>query len=391
MFLMNQSSGTAYQPRAWPMPMLMTRAHDWHLLWMGQAYFVSTQQSGARGGDKISSSNWGMLGAIHDFAGGSFMLRGMVSLEPATVTKRRYPLLFQSGETAFGQPIVDAQHPHDLFMELGIQYARPINDKATWNIYYAPIGDPALGPVAFPHRASALELPQASLGHHWQDSTHIANNVLTGGVTYGKFRLEASGFHGREPDEGRWNIDWGGIDSWSTRLSAFPTPNWAAQFSVGRLQDPEATHPGSIVRTTASIQYLRPMPGRNYWATSFIWGQNYKLDSKRRTNAFLAETVVPFRLKNFVTGRFEWSQRDELFANDQHLAEHLEEDTGSHAFNVSAYTAGYTRDVAATRFAQVGIGANVTTYVIASALKPYYGDRPWGVNFYMRVRLKPRE
>lgn len=97
-----------------------------------------------------------------------------------------------------------------------------------------------------PHRASALELPQAAIGHHWQDSTHIANNVLTGGVTYGKVRLEASGFYGREPNEARWNIDWGAMNSWSSRLSFFPSKNWTAQVSVGRLQDRESSHAGSI-------------------------------------------------------------------------------------------------------------------------------------------------
>jgi hypothetical protein len=316
------------------------------------------------------------------------MLRSMLSLEPATVTSRRYPLLFQTGETAFGTPLVDAQHPHDFVMELSVQYAHPLGDKGNWNIYYAPVGDPALGPVAFPHRASALELPQAAISHHWQDSTHIANNVLTAGVTYGKVRLEASGFRGREPNEARWNIDWGAMDSWSSRLSLFPTRNWAAQVSVGRLQDPELSHPGSVVRTTASVEYVRPAAAKNWWATSFVWGQNYKLSDKRRTNAVLAETVVPFSRGNFVTGRFEWSQRDELFEYNHELGEQVTRATGQHAFNIAAYTAGYTRDIGTFRGLQTGIGANVTAYGIAAALKPFYGDRPWGVNVFVRLRLK---
>jgi hypothetical protein len=352
----------------------MTRAGGWNLMWMGQAFLVDTQQSGPRGGDKLYSANWGMLGAVHKLGRGSLMLRSMLSLEPATVTGRRYPLLFQTGEIAYGVPLVDGQHPHDFVMELSVQYAHPIGEKGTWNLYYAPVGDPALGPIAYPHRASAMELPQASLGHHWQDSTHIANNVLTGGVTYGKVRLEASGFYGREPNEARWNIDWGAINSWSSRLSFFPGKNWTAQVSVGRLQDPESSHPGSIVRTTASVEYVKPAAGMNWWATSFVWGQNYKLDDKRRTNSVLAETVVPFSRKNFITGRFEWSQRDELL---EHATVH-----------VTAYTAGYTRDIATFRSLQTGVGASVTAYGIDAALKPVYGDRPWGVNVFVRFRLK---
>src|SRR5689334_22626153 len=53
MFLMNESSGTGLQPSAWRMPMLMTRAGSWHLMWMAQLFLVDTQQSGPRGGDKL--------------------------------------------------------------------------------------------------------------------------------------------------------------------------------------------------------------------------------------------------------------------------------------------------------------------------------------------------
>jgi hypothetical protein len=390
-FLMGQSSGTAYQPSAWPMPMVMNRAGSWDLMWMGQAFIVGTQQSGPRGGDKIYSANWGMLGAVHKLGRGSVMLRGMVSLDPMTVTSRRYPLLFQTGEAAFGQPIIDGQHPHDLLMELSVQYAHPIGERGMFNVYYAPVGDAALGPVAFPHRASAMELPQATLAHHWQDATHIANNLVTAGVNWGKVRVEASGFRGKEPNENRWNIDMGPMDSWSARLSVFPTRNWMAQVSGGRLTSPEEFHPDNVDRITASIHHIVPKPAGNYWATSLIWARNYKTIGKYGTQAITAETVAPIGRKNFITGRFEWSQRDELFEYDHDLAHEMVEQTGKRAFDVAAYTAGYTRDFDFIRNVQTGIGANVTLYGIDSALKPYYGDRPWGVNFFVRFRLKPTE
>jgi hypothetical protein len=388
-FLMRESSGTAFQPAAWPMPMLMNEAGSWHLMWMGQAFVVDTQQFGSpRAADKFYSTNWGMLGAVHKLGGGSVMLRGMVSLEPATVTHRAYPLLFQTGETAFGKPIVDGQHPHDLFMELSVQYAHSLGEKATWNVYYAPVGEPALGPVAYPHRASALELPQAALGHHWQDSSHIANNVLTGGVSYAKIRIEASGFYGREPNENRWNIDYGAMNSWSTRFSVFPTKNWSGQVSVGRMRDPEQAHPGDVVRTTASMHYIRPAADKNWWANSVVWGQDHKVAENRTVNALLAETVVPIRRKNFITGHYEWSQRDELFENDHALAESIESRTGKFAFKVNAFTVGYTRDIPLLRNVQSGLGFNVTTYAIEDVLKPYYGAHPWGVNVFARFRLR---
>ena len=390
-FLMRQSSGTAFQPSSWPMPMLMNQLGGWNLMWMGQAFLVGTQQSGPRGGDKFYSANWGMLGAVHKVGSGSFMLRSMISLDPATVTSRRYPLLFQTGESAFGKPIVDGQHPHEFLMELSAQYAHPLGEKGMVNFYYAPVGDVALGPVAFPHRASAIELPQATLAHHWQDSTHIANNVVTGGVTWDKVRLEASGFRGKEPNENRWNIDMGAMDSWSGRLSVFPTKNWMAQVSGGHLTNPEEFHPDDVDRITASIHHVLPRSNGNYWASSFIWARNYKTIAQRATSAVTAETVVPIGRKNFITGRFEWSQRDELFDYDHDLAHEIEHETGKSFFNVTGYTAGYTRDVELFKNVQTGIGANLTAYGIDSELKPYYGDHPWGVNFFVRVRLKRGE
>lgn len=389
-FLLMQSTGTSQQPEAWPMPMAMSPVRSWRLMWMGQGFLAATQQSGPRGKDKIYSLNWGMLSAAKPIGEGSLMLRSMLSLEPATVTDRVYPLLFQTGEAAFGQPIVDGQHPHDLFMELSVQYARPVGETAMLNFYYAPIGDPALGPTAFPHRASAIEMPQAALSHHWQDSSHIANNVLTAGISLGRARIEVSGFHGMEPDEGRWNIDYGAMDSWSARFSLYPSSNWKAQVSAGRLNQPEPFHEDDVVRYTASLHNILPRGNGNSWATSFIWGRNYQTLAGESTNAFLAETVLPVGEKNFVTGRVEWGQRDELFADDHELEEHLEHEAGSLAFAVTALTAGYTRDVMTDGKFQVGVGANISGYWIEDALKPYYGKHPWGVTFFARIRLRER-
>ncbi len=387
-FLMRESSGTGFQPSAWPMPMVMTSVGQWRLMWMAQAFLVDTQQTGPLGADKFYSTNWGMLGAVHRIGGGNVMLRTMLSLEPATVSGEFYPLLFQTGETAYGKPIVNGQHPHDFVMELSVQYAHRLGSHAVWDLYYAPVGDPALGPVAYPHRASAMEIPQSTLGHHWEDSTHILYNVVTAGVSYKAVRLEASGFHGAEPDENRWNIDFGPMNSYSARLTVTPSARWLAQVSAGHLVNSEALEPGVIVRTTASVEYIVPRPHGNAWATTLLWGRNGKQAVHYATNAVLAETVVPFSEKNFISGRYEWSQRDELFANDPPLALQLFEQTGSHWFDISAYTIGYTRDIGTFHNVETGLGANLSLYGLPDVIKPYYGDHPLGVNVYLRLRLK---
>lgn len=387
-FFMGESSGTAIQPSAWPMPMVMTGIGDWSLMWMAQAFVVDTQQTGPYGHDKFYSTNWGMLGATHRLGGGGILLRAMLSLEPATITERRYPLLFQTGETAYGNPITNAQHPHDFVMELSAQYSHSVGEHATAGLYYGLVGDPALGPVAYPHRASAMEIPQATLGHHWQDSTHIASNVLTGVLAFSKVRFEASGFYGAEPGENRWTIYFGPMDSYSGRVTFTPTSRWAVQVSAGHLTKPEALEHGDVNRTTASVEYVVPRPHGNWWATSLIWGRNWKTAEGYGSNAVLAETVVPLREKNFFSARYEWSQRDELFADNPVLEEQLITATGSRAFNVNAYTLGYTRDLFTWHGAETGLGGNISLYGIPDAIKPYYGDHPLGVNIYLRIRLR---
>lgn len=386
--LMQEASGTSVNPASAPMPMRMLSRGGWNLNFMGNAFVTDTQQSGPRGGDKLYSANVFMTSAEHSIGRGAFLIEGMYSLEPATITDRRYPLLFQTGETAYGVPIEDGQHPHNFFMGLGVHYARPIGKNTIFEAYFAPVGDPSLGPIAFPHRASAAEIPQAPIGHHWEDSTHIAYEVATAGIKYKFLRFEASGFHGAEPAENRWIISAGAMDSWSTRLSIIPTPNWVAQVSVGRLTHPEALEAGDVVRTTASVEYSRPMGTAN-WSTSFVFGRNHKTATGDNTNAFLLETVVPFRKSNFFTGRLELVDKDELFAAQPAIEQQLLSSTGTDTFRVGAYTAGYTRYFSLFSPIETGLGANFSAYTFPSAIVPFYGAHPFGVNFYLHLQLKP--
>jgi hypothetical protein len=387
MYLMNMTSGTSMNPGSWSMPMLMQHAGAWDLMFMAQAFVVDTQQSGPRGGDKLYSTNAFMFSASHSLGGGSLLLQSMISLEPLTITGERYPELFQTGETAYGHPLTDAQHPHNFLMALGVQYAHALG-RNMLQFYYAPVGDPALGPVAYPHRASAAELPQAPLSHHWQDSTHISGNVATVALQRAWFRLEASGFQGTEPGENRWQIPWGPMDSWSGRLSITPSRNWAFQASAGRITHPERQSPGDVIRSTASLAYNRPAAFGNSWSTSLIWGRNHDTYTQHNLNSYLLESVYPFRRRNFLTGRLEYVDKDELFADTPALAAQLDSTAGS-TFRIGAYTAGYTRDIGILKMIETGIGSNASIYTLPAAIKPYYGDRPWGVNVFLRLRLKP--
>ena len=365
-FMMQQASGTSADPAAVKSEHLMTTWEDWMLMAHGMAFVSQVVQSGPRGDDQFFSTNWVMGMADRPIWGGHLMLRSMLSLEPLTIQHGGYPELFQTGETYHGQPLVDAQHPHNFFMELAAEFAVDLGNHTIGYAYAAPVGDPALGPVAFPHRRSAAELPQAPLSHHVQDSTHIANSVLTLGAKRGAYGLELSGFHGEEPGENRWKIGSGPIDSWALRATWTPSPEWAAQISTGHLHNPEALEPGDVQRTTASVSHFA-----NDIATTIVFGRNDK--SGPDTNSLLAETNWRFLDSNYVTGRFEIVDKDEL---------HVDENVHT----IKALTVGYTKDVFRTPYLLAGAGANVTFYGVPSALHDAYGSRPHSVYVFARVR-----
>jgi len=383
------TSGTSAEPNSIPAPMLMAMKGNWMLMFHGNAFALDTQQSSPRGGDKFFSTNWLMPMAQRSLGSGQLTIRVMFSLEPATVTGRRYPLLFQQGETDYGAPIADGQHPHDFFMELAALYDLPLSEHNLLTLYVAPEGDPAIGPTAYPHRASASENPVGTLGHHQQDSTHIANDVVTLGFTHRMVRLEMSGFHGREPDEFRWNIDQGKIDSWSARLTVQPGQNWSGQISYGRMASPEALLPSeNQARTTASVMYNRPFQ-RGNWASSAIWGRTRSLEDSAKENSYLLESTVKFREKNYAWTRLENAGRsNQLLVGEHLLPSGFKEEPLTH---VQAYTVGYDRDIRLLRNFSSAIGAQVSTYGVGLPLKSIYGSDPVGVSVFIRLRPASHE
>jgi hypothetical protein len=382
--LQHATSGTDAEPNSTPFSMLMTTKGKWTLMFHGEALLSEQQQTGPRGFDKLFSTNWWMPMAQRKLGNGTLTIRSMISFEPATISKRRYPELFQQGETAFGKPIVDGQHPHDFFMELAALYDYKLGEHTLVSFYAAPMGDPAMGPAAYPHRASASEDPIAPLGHHLQDSTHIAADVLTLGVTHRNLRLEASGFHGREPDEGRWNLDSGKIDSWSARVTVNPGQNWSLQYSLAQLRSPETLAPlEDVRRMTASVQYNRPLR-RGNWAAMGLWGRNQNLAGGNVGNSYLLESTLRFLERNYVWTRIESVDRTtELF-----LGENPEPPGFSEHFftRVQAYTAGYEREVGHLPHLSTALGGQLTWYGVPDVLKPIFGERPVGAIVFLRVR-----
>ena len=295
----------------------------------------------------------------------------MLSLEPATITGERYPLLFQTGETAYGHPIIDGQHPHNFIMALGFHYIAPAcREHDTRPVLRAGGRSGAGAGRISASRLGLWNCRRLRSRHHWQDSTHIADDVVTAGISHEKVQARSQRILWRRA--GRKSLDHRDrAPSIPGRraLWYFPSDNWAAQVSVGRLTHPEALEPGDVVRSTASLSYSRPRAS----STSIIWGRNHSTFTHRDLNSYLIESEVPFARKNYITGRAELVDKDELIVPG--------------VYRIGAYVIGYTRDILTMAHLTTGLGGNFTAYSMPSSLDPAYGNHPVAVNVFLRFRL----
>lgn len=350
--------------------------------WRGEGHVVfgfNAQERKFRDFHAWESQNWFMADGQRVAGAGTLSLLSMFSLEPFTERAIGSPQVFQTGETFRGAPLIDYQHPHDLFMGLGAQYEHRAG-QATIVAGLHAVGSPAIGPTAFMHRPSAIDNPQAPQAHHYSDSTHITPGVVTGGVGLGAWKAEGSWFHGREPDERRTDIDVGALDSWSARLS-WTRNRWSAQASGAPLTLPELTSPYDAQRITASLSYAssRDRP-RVAWLALF--GQNREVHGN--FEAYLLEDTVRPTSGHSVFLRAESVAKDILNAGFHPRGvfhRHRQSQVG-------ALTAGYVRDLGRTRLGPLGAGADATGYLVPANLRDSYGS-PISIHVFVRLHMSP--
>ena len=373
-----EASGTSWQPDSTPHEGLMDMHGDWMTMLHGETNLIYDRQGGPRGDDKSFSTSMLMLMGQRPLGTGTLGLRGMVSADPL-MGNSGYPLLLQTGETADGRtPLIDRQHPHDLLMELAASYSVPVSETGSAFLYAGLPGEPALGPPAFMHRFSGADNPEAPITHHWLDSTHITFGVVTLGYIAGPIKLEGSAFRGREPDQYRYNVDSGKLDSAAVRLSYNPARDWSLQLSRGHIASPEALEPEvNVNRTTASVMYNRG-GRRSNWQTLLAWGRN-AASTGTTTDAWLLESAVVIRETHTVFARIERAEKNELFEPGSALAEEI--------FHVGKLSAGYLYDFPAGSHLKFGIGALASAYALPAALQSSYGSDPLSYMVFARVKI----
>ncbi len=371
-----ESSGTAWQPDASKHGGLMSEAGDWTLMGHGVLNLVYDHQNGRRGDDKAFASGMLMGTARRPFGNGTLQFKAMVSPDPL-MGKRGYPLLLASGETANGiDRLIDRQHPHDFFMELSGSVSQNIGPKSSVFLYAALPGEPAFGPPAFMHREAILDSPEAPITHHWLDSTHISFGVLTAGVVVDRVKLEFSRFNGREPDQHRWKIETGPLDSTAVRLSWNPTVELALQGSWGHFTDPEQLEPGvDQKRWSASLLYASEIAPDWKLAGTLAWGR--KTAEGHSDDAFAFEASLK-HLGWTLFGRGELTENRELVDTIEH----------GPAYRVGKVSLGAVRDLKIGDHLSLGVGGLLAVNFVPHALAPLYGgNNPTGAMGFLRLRL----
>jgi hypothetical protein len=379
LFPARDASGTSWQPDLTPMNAFHRDIGGWSFMGHANIFGQFLYESGEvhRTSHQAGSINWFMGMLRRPIGEGRFGLRAMMSLEPWTITGCGYPDLLATGEVCGGDTIHDLQHPHDVFMELAADYERPLRGRLRFQAYAGLAGEPALGPTAFPHRASAFGNPIAPISHHWLDATHIAFGVVTAGVSGPRWKAEASAFNGREPDAKRANLDLAALDSTAVRVSVLPTDRWALQVSAGHLREAEAGleghAPHDVDRITASAAYHRPRQAKGFWSTTVAYGVNRGASvlvglPEQTTHAVLLETAIASS-----TAVHTWFGRLDIVGKPGHdLHVHEDEDA---VFTVAKLQIGYLRQFAVVRGWAAGFGGHVNLSLVPSALAPRYSGR----------------
>ena len=359
-------------------------------------------QSGPRGAQAAAGENYQMM--VYRGSWGPLKLEPhlMTSLEPWLLPKEGSPQLFQTGETYNGKPIVDRQHPHDLWMEITEKLIFELAPGSNVYIVGGPVGQPALGPEAFMHRESAQHLPWAPLGHHYQDSTHVSMGVMTAGVKFDIVEVAMSQFNCREPDENRIKLDRGKLDSWSSQVKLFLWDGLHGQASTAILKNPESLEPGDQRRNTASIHWStgkNATPDAFRHATSLIYGTTQRVadetdaetalttdtsgsDSTKPRESWLLESDLSWGWGLWFMTRFESLDKHGL-----NLKADVGKSDGDIRRVVKALTLGAFQDITALSndTVKTGIGLDYTTHFIDAATRADYGSNPYGTHAFLMV------
>ena len=411
--LLNEGHSHCHEHKFWHLHVpsnegIIRKYKDWIFGVNAFASLVFDHQGGKRGKSDVYSENYLSLTAIKPFSQSVLVLNSRFSLEPFTIGKRGYPLLLQVGGTANNKTfLVDAQHPHDLFSELSMNYIIKLNEDSNFNIYLGLPGAPALGPTGIQVCNIDLAVPESPLLHEALYSTEISYGVVTAGYNWRNITLEGSIFNGRETDKNHFIIHKPKLDSFCGRLTTIFPYNLSAQISYGFLNSPEIVEPEiNKKRLVVSLGWFKEFED-SYLQTMFGFAQNKHIPGNT-TKGLIAEFLYNFKRNHSLFLRGELLETDELF-HDEHGHSH-NQDNFNHChkhdvnckrkngleidrelfdkiFNVGRISSGYLYKFPPMDHIRFGLGCSGNISIIPEKLKPIYGNHPLSYYIYAQFEL----
>ena len=262
----------------------------------GNAFAAFVDQNTLRGGSELQSTAWLMSSYTHAIDDAALGARVMLTLDPLTLGDCGYARL------AIGQLGVcddrafdDRVGAHPFLMDVSA-HGTLLLDRATLSVRAGLVGEPALGPTSYMHRASAQFDPALPLTSFDLNPAHIANGFATVGVARGRFSLEMSAFNSDHGDDDLYDLDPGAFNSFAARAGVRIGVANHLRISAGRLDSVQggahAGHSGISGDTrivTLSLEGENSVRGTPV-TTTFAWGRQRA--GGIGTNAFLAEALV---------------------------------------------------------------------------------------------------
>ena len=376
------ASGTAWQPDASPLNAVHFMSDDWMFMVHGLVFAGWDDQSSTRRGNNLfMSTNWGMLMAQRELAGGELTLRRCCRSSPRRSDAAAIRCCCRAARRWAASRCTTASIRTTLH---GARRALPPRAQRRRRRRALPRARRASRRSVRPasrtgaRRWAIRSRRSATTGRTRRTSASAWSRAA---CSRGFGKLEASWFNGREPDANRWDLDLREprlvLRSGSPRIR--PT-NWSLQISGGRLHSPEQPRARGRSDSSDRLGDLRPRRLRRRQLGDDR-GLRRELAAGRAADLRSAARVEPRarRAPHAVRAR-------RVRAQDRARPGRSASRATDNRYGTAQTTLGYLYDFAPVWSVVPGLGAAFTVDYLGHDLERFYGERV-GYGFMVFARL----
>jgi hypothetical protein len=273
--------GTSRAPETSPIDALEARRGPWTFSFHENLFLSAGRIPNGE------SPSWLMFAAGYRGLGAELSTRTVLQIVPLSVLELR-------------------EERHELFTELAISHRLELAEGVALQLYGGPAGEPALGPQAYTHRASAIGDPFAPRIRDHFDATRVSHGVVTAGVSIPAMSIEGSWFNGRARDGDPYDLDLRTPDSCSARVTYLPLATLSLQTSYGYLGE------AKLHRVTTSVSHAIPLL-RGSSSAMLAWSRNLRA-GEPASDALLVESNFALDEHHAVFGRVELGRQPSVWS-----------------------------------------------------------------------------